>query len=244
MALYHAECQKVKGFSSDLGYNGVVKLTAKEFGRRLRKARLERMLTQAELAEAIGRRRSLIGAYEAGVIHSVPFETIERLASVLGKPVSYFTGERDEVEDEIGYIRERVDQIYRALHDKVRERTVPLLGSVVAGNWESAVEDETGERVLVPPEIEGIADYALRVRGDSMIPTLYEGDLLFVSRNLEPRSRDVVVVRNADGEVSVKRYIKFKDKVMLRPDNPSYEPLSPDEAEVLGVVIMSVRRFR
>jgi SOS-response transcriptional repressor LexA len=54
----------------------------------------------------------------------------------------------------------------------------------------------------------------------------------------------VVVVRNADGEVSVKRYIKFKDKVMLRPDNPSYEPLSPDEAEVLGVAIMSVRRFR
>jgi len=68
--------------------------------------------------------------------------------------------------------------------------------------------------------------------------------LLFVSRNLEPRSRDVVVVRNADGEVSVKRYIKFKDKVMLRPDNPSYEPLSPDDAEVLGVAIMSVRRFR
>jgi repressor LexA len=221
-----------------------VKLTAKEFGRRLRKARLECMLTQDELAKAVGCGRSLISYYELGEVRSVPFETIERLAAVLGKPVSYFTGERGEVEDEIGYIRERVDQIYRALHDKVRERTIPLLGSVVAGNWESAVEDETGERVLVPPDIEGIVDYALRVRGDSMIPTLYEGDLLFVSRNLEPRSRDVVVVRNADGEVSVKRYIKFRDRVMLRPDNPSYEPLSPDEAEVLGVVIMSVRRFR
>jgi len=202
------------------------------------------MLTQAELAALVGCEQTLISQYELGRVKSVPLETVKRFASALGKPVSYFTGERDEAEDEIGYIRERVDQIYRALHDKVRARTVPILGSVAAGDWESAVEDETGERVLVPPDIEGIADYALRVRGDSMIPTLYEGDLLFVSRNLEPRSRDVVVVRNADGEVSVKRYIKFRDRVVLRPDNPSYEPLSPDDAEVLGVAIMSVRRFR
>ena len=225
------------------GYNWCMQAMLVDFGKRLRAARQERLLTQAELAKMIGCERSLISLYETGRIRAVPFETLDRLAAALGKPPEYFLGSPSS-ETEIGYIRERVDQIYRALHDKVRERTVPLLGSVAAGDWESAVEDETGERVLVPPDIEGIADYALRVRGDSMIPTLYEGDLLFVSRDLEPRSRDVVVVRNADGEVSVKRYIKFKDKVILRPDNPSYEPLSPSDAEVLGVAIMSVRRFR
>jgi transcriptional regulator with XRE-family HTH domain len=78
-----------------------VKLTAKEFGRRLRKARLERMLTQAELAEAVGCGQSLISYYELGEVRSVPFETIERLAAVLG------------------VIRERVEQIYRALYDKI-----------------------------------------------------------------------------------------------------------------------------
>jgi SOS-response transcriptional repressor LexA len=202
------------------------------------------MLTQAELAALVGCEQTLISQYELGRVKSVPLETVKRFASAQGKPVSYFTGEHDEAEDEIGYIRERVDQIYRALYDKARERTVPLLGSVVAGDWQDACEDETGERVLVPPDVEGLADYALRVRGDSMVPTLYEGDLLFVSRKIEPRSRDVVVVRNADGEVSVKRYIKFKDRVMLRPDNPSYEALSPDNVEILGVALVSVRRLR
>jgi len=233
---------KSQGVFRDLGYNWGMQASLVDFGRRLRAARQERLLTQAELAKMIGCERSLISLYETGRVRAVPLDTLERLASVLGKPISYFTGEGGE--SEIGYIRERVDQIYRVLYDKIREHTVPVLGSVSAGAWSDAGVDETGERVLVPPDIEGLVDYALRVQGDSMVPTLYEGDLLYVSRRLEPKQRDIVVVRNRDGEVSVKRYIKFKDKVSLRADNPAYEPLNPDDAEILGVALMSVRRFR
>ena len=233
---------KSQGVSRFLGYNWGVAAEISEFGRRLRKARQERMLTQAELARLVGCKQTLISYYETGRVRAVPLDTLERLASVLGKPISYFTGQTGE--SEIGYIRERVDQIYRVLYDTIREHTVPVLGSVSAGAWSDAGVDETGERTLVPPDIKGLVDYALRVQGDSMVPTLYEGDLLYVSRRLEPKQRDIVVVRNQDGEVSVKRYIKFRDKVSLRADNPAYEPLSPDDAEILGVALMSVRRFR
>jgi SOS-response transcriptional repressor LexA len=202
------------------------------------------MLTQAELAEAVGCGQSLISYYELGEVRSVPFETIERLAAVLGKPVSYFTGEREEAEDELGVIRERVEQIYRALYDKIEPITVPIYGSVPASGWEDAVVDKVGDRIGVLPELEDVVDYALRVRGHSMSPTLFEGDIVYVSKRFEPKQRDIVVVRNRDGEVSLKRYIKFREKASLRPDNPDYDELELDEAEVLGIVVASLRRFR
>jgi repressor LexA len=129
---------------------------------------------------------------------------------------------------------------YRALCDKIEPITVPIYGSVPA----DAVVDKVGDRIGVLPELEGVVDYALRVRGHSMSPTLFEGDIVFVSKRFEPRQRDIVVVRNRDGEVSLKRYIKFREKVSLRPDNPDYDELELDEAEVLGIVVASLRRFR
>ena len=227
-----------------LGIYRVVELNAKEFGRRLRRARHERMLTQAELAKLVGCGQSLIAAYEGGYIQSVPFDMIERLASVLGKPPSYFISSEVDEDKELSLIRQYVEQIYRAMYGKIEPFTVPLYGSVPASDWDEAVVDQTGDRIGVLAEFEGLVDYALRVRGHSMAPTLLEGDIVYVCRRLEPKQRDIVVVRNRDKEVSLKRYIKFRDKVSLRPDNPDYDELKLEEVEILGIVIASLRRFR
>ena len=200
----------------------------------MRRARHERMLTQVELAKLVGCGRSLIAAYEGGYIQSVPFDMIERLSAALGKPVSYFTSPSGEEEKEISVIRQRVEQIYRALYDKIEPITVPLYGNVPASGWEDVVVDNVEDRIGVLPELEGIVDYALRVRGHSMSPTLLEGDIVYVSKRFEPKQRDIVVVRNREGEVSLKRYIKFREKVSLRPDNPDYDELDLSEVEILG----------
>ena len=192
------------------------------------------MLTQVELAKLVGCGRSLIAAYEGGYIQSVPFDMIERLSAALGKPVSYFTSPSGEEEKEISVIRQRVEQIYRALYDKIEPITVPLYGNVPASGWEDVVVDNVEDRIGVLPELEGIVDYALRVRGHSMSPTLLEGDIVYVSKRFEPKQRDIVVVRNREGEVSLKRYIKFREKVSLRPDNPDYDELDLSEVEILG----------
>ncbi|HNA99714.1 MAG TPA: S24 family peptidase [Marmoricola sp.] len=43
------------------------------------------------------------------------------------------------------------------------------------------------------------------VRGDSMQPTLFDGDWLLIDRNRQPGPGELVIVRFSDGEVSVKR---------------------------------------
>lgn len=52
-------------------------------GNQIRFFRKQRGLTQSQLAEAIGETRQTIYKYETGVIKTVPFHKLEKIASVL-----------------------------------------------------------------------------------------------------------------------------------------------------------------
>lgn len=58
-----------------------------KFGRKLRKIRRDRDLTQEQLAEAIGVTLDFISRMERGQ-DAASFETLDKLAKVLGVPVS------------------------------------------------------------------------------------------------------------------------------------------------------------
>ena len=60
-----------------------------EFFARLREARLEAGLTQAELAQAIGRSQTWVSKCELGE-RRVDFVELEDLANALGKPIYWF----------------------------------------------------------------------------------------------------------------------------------------------------------
>ena len=88
------------------------------------------------------------------------------------------------------------------------------------------------------------ADYALRISGHSMEPTLADGDIVLVKSIEEPKDGQIVVV-NVDGKSMLKRY-KIKDgRAMLTPDNENEEfqsILLDDEksVQVQGVVINNI----
>ena len=89
----------------------------------------------------------------------------------------------------------------------------------------------------------------IRVAGDSMAPTLGDGDDLLVDRgDAAERLRDGVYVLRLDGALVVKRLALAEDRatVTVRSDNPAWPDLPPcrtGELDVVGRVVWTGRRL-
>ena len=89
------------------------------------------------------------------------------------------------------------------------------------------------------------ADYLLRVHGMSMRDAgIHDGDLLAVHRTPEAGNGQIVVAR-VDGEVTVKRFRRDGNTIMLLPQNPDFDPIIIDADSVdfciEGIVVGSIR---
>ena len=83
------------------------------------------------------------------------------------------------------------------------------------------------------------ATFFMRVIGDSMLGAgIHNGDLLVVDRSRPPTSGKVVVAI-VDGELTIKRLVKRKEKTFLCPENPAYPEIDisdREETSIWGVV--------
>jgi repressor LexA len=121
-------------------------------------------------------------------------------------------------------------------------RPIPILGKVSAGFPSYAREEVIG--YTYHSEVPRNA-YALVVRGDSMEPTIRDGDHVIFTNNGEYTPGDVLVVLNEWGEATLKR-LKEKEGVnYLVPDNNIYPSLAPNEHyKIIGKVVKVVRDVR
>ncbi len=125
---------------------------------------------------------------------------------------------------------------------EIRAR-VPLISWTTAGNWAEVVDNFSpgdAEDWVVTTANVGPHAFALRIRGESMLPTIPDGSIVIVDPDADPRHRSIVIVRqNSHSEATCKRLIYEGDQPMIRPDNPAYAgqiaPLSND-AQIVGVV--------
>ena len=128
------------------------------------------------------------------------------------------------------------------LNDPHSALTIPVFGTIPAGFPETPAEDSRPVGGLaVGPGWFGAGmrrgGFALRVRGDSMQGArIFDGDLAIVEPRA-PKPGDIVVAV-IDGETTLKRLVKQKEKYFLRAENPKYPELVPtDELKVQGVVV-------
>lgn len=121
---------------------------------------------------------------------------------------------------------------------------IPILGRVMAGEPNLAVEDIEGYIDLeeFQPHLTSEV-FALRVKGDSMINAgIHERDLVIVRRQSTALTGEVVVALINSDEATVK-YIKKKDgKIFLEPANENYEPIYT-EFTIIGKVIAVFRKY-
>jgi repressor LexA len=133
-------------------------------------------------------------------------------------------------------------------------RSVPILGRIAAGAPLLAVENREGELPLAASALPAGDDevFALRVRGDSMIEAhICDGDLVLVRRQDNAQPHDIVVAwlesDEAEGEATVKRFLRDGARIVLKPENQALAPIVVDPAErrilIIGKVIGLLRGF-
>ena len=122
---------------------------------------------------------------------------------------------------------------------------VPLLGRVQAGPLQTAVEELEGYLPIQAPRGQGEQArlFGLRVRGESMSGVgILPGDVVIVRRQESARTGDIVVALVGE-EATVKRLRIRRRQVELHPENPAFEPIVPDPAELLLLgKVVEVRR--
>ena len=123
--------------------------------------------------------------------------------------------------------------------------TIPLAGIVAAGRPIEAIEQQ--ETLEVPASLlRGGENFALRVRGESMMEDgIRDGDLVVVRKQATAESGQTVVAM-IDGEATVKRFFKRKDSVELHPANAAMQPLVVTVGrgfQILGVVVGLIRSY-
>lgn len=127
-------------------------------------------------------------------------------------------------------------------------RLAPVVSYIQAGHWVELVDAYPMGSGFEQIEIDAKwspHSFVLKVRGDSMSPTLTEGAYIVIDPAVEHKHGSIVVVRqNGDTEVTVKRLQKDGDSWYLKADNAAYGviKLLPD-AHVCGVVVEMMVKF-
>jgi repressor LexA len=125
---------------------------------------------------------------------------------------------------------------------------VPLMSAPVAAGTGTLPEDVVDELLPLPRELVGQGElFMLQVRGDSMVGAgVLDRDYVVVRRQDAADNGDMVaaLLPNAEAEATVKHFSRKGGHVQLLPDNPAFEPIDGDHAQILGKVVAVLRRLR
>ena len=119
---------------------------------------------------------------------------------------------------------------------------LPLIGRIAAGRPILAVENIEDHIPFPANMIRGNADFALRVRGDSMTGDhILDGDIIAVRSQASADNGDIVVAL-LDEEAVVKRFYRKGRSVELRSSNPKYMPVKAGVDLLIQGIVVAVQR--
>jgi repressor LexA len=125
-------------------------------------------------------------------------------------------------------------------------RHVPLVGEVAAGTGVLAAEN-VEETLPLPEDFTGDGQlFMVRVRGDSMIGAgIFDGDYVVVRQQPTAEPGETVVAGIPGEEATIKTFLRRRNKVVLRPENPALEEMvfDPSDVTIFGKVVTVLRRL-
>lgn len=204
----------------------------------------EEMKEQLGLKSKSGIHRLISALVERGYLERLPHRA--RALQVRKLPEGYRPDGADN-----STAAARVRQVNAAYLDAGHNLTaanesIPLYGKIAAGTPIEAIRNEVNT-VDVPPSLLGKGDhYALEVEGDSMIKAgIHDGDTVIIRRSENAHNGDIVVALVDGEEVTLKRYRRAGNKIILEPENDDYEPrvLDPERVQVQGHLVSLMRTY-
>ncbi|HRX13784.1 MAG TPA: transcriptional repressor LexA [Eubacteriales bacterium] len=131
-------------------------------------------------------------------------------------------------------------------NDNSHITSVPLVGSVCAGDGILAIENIEGYYSLPSEICKDNNVFLLKVKGDSMLGAgINENDVLIV-RKQNTAENGKIVVALIDDIATVKRLVIEKNGAYLHPENDLYEDIKfnrVSQINIQGVVVGSYRKF-
>ena len=121
--------------------------------------------------------------------------------------------------------------------------SVPIVGTVAAG--QPLLAHENIEDVFPLPRdiVKDQQCFILHVQGDSMIEAgIFNGDMVVVRQQAYADDGDIVVAMLGE-EATVKYLKRRRNRIFLEPANANMEPIIADEVQIVGKVLMSIRRY-
>lgn len=197
-------------------------------GHNIRFFRKQKGYSQEQLARKLGITQGSVSLWEQGK-NDPDTKTAIKLAQIFEVPIDSLFSEEP---------RRDLDSI------RINRGAVPILGNIACG--QRITPDATAEGYADLPD--GIrADFALRCKGDSMEPTLIDGDLVLIRQQPEVENGQIAAV-NIAGETTLKHVYKQDGGILLVADNPSYAPVfapaSSDEQIIIhGLAVGYTRLF-
>nr|DAX73490.1 MAG TPA: Repressor protein CI [Caudoviricetes sp.] len=203
----------------------------------IKRLRIEKGMTLADVGEKLGVRNATVQRYESGEIKNLEYETVVKLAEIFGVTPAALMGWKE----------------FAASSPRTHKKGVriPVLGSVAAGVPIEAVEDildyeEIDEELARTGEF-----FALQIRGASMEPVLYEGDVVIVRKQSSASTGDIAIVLINGDEATVKKIRREPSGLMLIGYNAAvYEPhfytnedIERLPVQILGKVVEMRRKF-
>lgn len=195
-------------------------------GEKIRYFRLLKRYSQEQIARKMNITQGAVSQWEKG--RTVPDAgTLIQLAKLFDCTVNDLTSDAPVRDlDSVNIVR----------------NAVPIIGSIACG-----------ERVTPDTETEGSADlpdgvkadFALKCKGDSMIPTFLEGDLVLIRQQPEVNNGQIAAV-NIEGETTLKHLYHQETGILLVADNPAFAPVFiPADKEIIvhGLAVGYVRMF-
>ena len=176
-------------------------------GKRIKNARIEKGLTQEELAKLMNVTRSAVGFWEHDK-NLPPAKYFPRLASVLGVSVAYLQMETDyPLANEIPLPEDLLK--------------IPIIATVKCGTNGLAFEEDGGFVNVEKKHGEDLR--AFRCKGDSMIGAgIHDGDVAIVRIQDQVESGELAVVVINSDEGTLKRVHIQNDAIILESANPDY----------------------
>lgn len=218
-----------------------------EMGERIKERRLAMNLTQEELAQKLGLQKSAIAKYENGRVENIKRSVISKMAAILECTPSYLMGWEPMSDEKIGNV------FYENMQNPLPKKhgvSIKVLGRVAAGIPIDAIEDIIDTEEITEELAKTGEFFGLQIHGDSMTPSICDGDIVIVRQQNDAESGDIVIATVNGDEATCKRLRKYKDGIELISINPSYKPFEFSNQEIiekpvkiLGKVVELRRKF-
>lgn len=168
-------------------------------------------LTQLEIANKVGVSEATISRWESGTIANMRRDRIKLYAEALQTTPSF-------IMDGCSTDSSPAPPGFQPMPEM---ELVPLVGRIACG--EPITAEENVERMVSVPA-EWHATFTLTCEGDSMAPSIQDGDLVAIRKQPNVEQGQIAAVR-IGGEATLKRVYKSPDRLVLQPENTAYAPI-------------------